>query len=60
MVRIVRTALIMLLPVLVSIYTISFGRYNWRQGNKLGAVGVFGLAVGSVAVPLLVIILKQQ
>ena len=55
-----RTALIMLLPVLVSIYTISFGRYNWRQGNKLGAVGVFGLAVGSVAVPLLVIILKQQ
>ena len=55
----VRTVLIMLLPVIVSIYTISFGRYNWRQGNKLGAVGVYGLALGSVAVPLMVIILKQ-
>lgn len=54
-----RIALIMLLPIMVSIYTISFGRHNWRQGNKLGAVGVYGLALGAVAVPLIVAIMKQ-
>ncbi|HEX3015602.1 MAG TPA: hypothetical protein VHQ46_04400 [Desulfobacteria bacterium] len=54
-----RIAFIMLIPLLVAVYTVSFGRYTWRTGNRLGAIGVYLLAMGSVSVPLLVLIIKQ-
>jgi hypothetical protein len=51
--------LIMMIPLLVATYTISFGMYNWRSGNKLGAIGVYFLASCSVLVPFLVILMKN-
>jgi hypothetical protein len=51
--------LIMMIPLLVATYTISFGMYNWRSGNKLGALGVYFLASCSVLVPFLVILMKN-
>ncbi|MDA8442668.1 MAG: hypothetical protein M0Z55_09890 [Peptococcaceae bacterium] len=51
--------LIMLLPVFTAMYTLSFGLYNWRQGNKSGAVGIYILACSCVGFPFLVMLLKQ-
>lgn len=54
-----RIALIMTIPLLVSFYTTSFGIYNWRQGNKIGAIGVYLLAFSAVGIPFVVLIAKQ-
>lgn len=45
----------MLVPVLVAIYTWNYGRWAWKHGLHIGAVGLFLLAVATVGVPGLVI-----
>mgnify|MGYP001281002462 FL=1 len=42
-------------PVAVAIYTASFGLWLLRHGNTRGAVGVFILAICSVAAPLVLL-----
>lgn len=36
----------------VGIYTINFGRWIWRQNNKTGAIGVWGIAMLATVLPL--------
>lgn len=36
-------------------YTLSFGKYNWDQGNKLAAAGAFLMGLLTLAVPALTI-----
>ncbi len=46
----------MVIPVLVSIYTVNYGRWAWYTKNYRGAVGLFTLAALCTLVPALVII----
>jgi len=46
----------MIVPVLVSIYTINYGRWAWHTKNYRGAVGLFSLAGLCTVVPSLVIL----
>lgn len=41
----------MLVPVLVAVYTVNYGRWAWKQNLRLGAVGLFLLAALTVAAP---------
>ena len=45
-------------PVAVAIYTASFGLWLLRHKNVRGAVGVFILAAGCIAVPLLLLLVS--
>ncbi|MEW6523799.1 MAG: hypothetical protein AB1445_09565 [Bacillota bacterium] len=38
-------------PLLVSIYTLNFGRWLGRRGYRRGALGVYLLAILALAVP---------
>lgn len=55
----IRLIVAMILPIFAAVYTFSFGIYNWRQGNKLGGIGVIFLALGSVCIPLLMLLIKN-
>ncbi|MGQ9498345.1 MAG: hypothetical protein ACUVRC_04230 [Desulfotomaculales bacterium] len=45
---------IMAAVVLVAVYTVSYGFWAWKQGNRRGAVGTFFLALAVAAAPVLV------
>jgi len=59
LIKMLKTALIMVIPIMVGIHTFSFGLYNWRQGNKVGAAGVYFLALSAVGIPFVVLMLQQ-
>lgn len=42
----------------VFIYTISFGRWNWKKKNKLGAVMIYLLAVLMIMLPVYTVYFK--
>jgi hypothetical protein len=42
---------ILLIPVLVSVYTVSYGVWTWKNKNRLGAVMIFVLALTVTALP---------
>jgi hypothetical protein len=46
-------------PLLVSIYTINFGRWLLKQENKFGGICTIAFAVIVFVVPLLVYMSKQ-
>lgn len=48
----------MLVPLLTAIYTVNYGRWAGRRGNRRGAWGLYVLAVLTVAVPLVVLLLR--
>jgi hypothetical protein len=48
-------ALTMLVPVLVAIYTFNYGRWAWQNKLRRGGVGLYFLALLTVAVPGLVV-----
>ncbi len=52
-----RTALIMIFPALVALYTLNFGRWLEEKNYRRGAVGMYVLAIVTVAVPLMILIL---
>jgi len=43
--------MLMLVPLLVSIYTFNFGRWLARRGYRWGALGVYLLALLTLVVP---------
>lgn len=43
----------------VFLYTISFGSWNWKKKNKLGAVVVYILAVATIGLPLYTIFFRN-
>jgi len=45
----------MLVPVLAAVYTANYARWAWRERYRLGAVGLFLLALLTVLVPTLVL-----
>lgn len=46
----------MIVPVLISIYTVNFGRWAWHTKNYRGAIGLFILAGLSTLVPFWLIL----
>lgn len=40
-------------PFLVAVYTINYARWAWGKGIRGGAVGLYALALLTVALPLL-------
>jgi len=51
--------LVMLVPVSVAIYTISFGIWAWRNGHRRGAVGVMVIAALVLVLPVLALCLLR-
>ena len=49
---------VMTVPVVVAIYTISFGRQLLKSGNTRGAIGVFIVAAVCVMAPLALLMLR--
>lgn len=47
--------LALLIPLGIAIYTVNYGRWAWRQKLRLGAIGLYLLAILSVAVPAMVL-----
>ncbi|MCR4401876.1 MAG: hypothetical protein NUW12_03720 [Firmicutes bacterium] len=48
----------MSVPIVVALYTLSFGLWLWRRKNVRGAVGVFLLAACCLAVPLFLLMVR--
>lgn len=44
--------LVLLIVIVVSMRTISYGLWNWRSNNKLGAIAVFLICMISIALPV--------
>lgn len=42
--------IVALIPIIVSYYTITYGVWVWRKGNKPGGAGVLALAALTLAV----------
>lgn len=49
----------LMVPVLVGIYTVNYGRWAWRQGLRFGAVMLMLLSLITVALPAYVLWLVQ-
>lgn len=49
----------LLIPVLISIYTLNYSRWAWRHQLRRGALGLAVLAVSTVAVPVYVMWLNR-
>ena len=45
-------AILIMMPLLVSIYTLNFGRWLARRGYGWGALGVYFLALLTLALPV--------
>lgn len=45
-----------LIVLWATLYTINFGRWAWRQGERKGAAGIWLLALALVVVPLWVLL----
>lgn len=48
-----------IISVWVALYTFNFGRWAWQKKNYRGAIGLFILALISVAMPLGLLFLKS-
>lgn len=53
--RAITLAMILLPTVLVAIYTFNYGLWAWHRKLRFGAMGLYLLAVLTVAVPVLVL-----
>ncbi|MFZ5648875.1 MAG: hypothetical protein ACOY30_14790 [Bacillota bacterium] len=49
---------LMLVPLLVSYYTVTYGIWAWRKGNRSGGTGVFVLAALTIAVSIYAIFIR--
>lgn len=49
--RLLNVGVVLVIPLLVAIYTWNYGRWAWRQRLRLGAVGLYLLAVITAVVP---------
>ena len=49
----------LILPALIAIYTLNYGRWAWRRQIRRGAIGLTFLAVSAVALPAYVIWLNR-
>ncbi|HPU45589.1 MAG: hypothetical protein GXX04_02505 [Clostridiaceae bacterium] len=43
----------------VAVYTVSYGVWTWKKGNRFGAIMVFLVAVLTVALPVYILIFKE-
>jgi hypothetical protein len=50
--------ILMIIPTLVAIYTVNFGRWLAKEGNIRGAIGVFIVAAICIIAPLALLILR--
>ncbi|MFZ5815089.1 MAG: hypothetical protein ACOY93_07270 [Bacillota bacterium] len=50
---------VLVIPLLAAIYTWNYGRWAWRQKLRLGGVGLYLLALLTVAVPLMVLLYNE-
>lgn len=49
----------MIMPVLIALYTVNYGRWAWGQGLRRGAVGLFLLAAATALTPLAWLLFNQ-
>lgn len=46
----------LLVPLAVALYTWNYGRWAWRHKLRLGGIGLFLLALTTIAVPVMVLL----
>lgn len=47
--------IVMILPLFVSMYLLSFAKYNWNQKNKKAAIGSVIIAIAAFVMPLFIL-----
>ncbi len=47
--------IVMILPLFVSIYLLSFAKYNWNSKNKKAAIGSVIIAIAAFVMPLFIL-----
>ncbi len=52
-------AVSLLIPVLVAVYTVNYGRWAWKRKLRRGAIGLYLLAAATVGIPGFVYWLNQ-
>ena len=49
---------VILFLIVLSIYPLSYAKYNWNKENKLGAIGVILLVIAAVVFPSMILLLR--
>lgn len=49
---------IILFLLVISMYPLSYAKYNWNEGNKLGAIGTIILAAAAIAIPSMMLFFR--
>jgi len=44
--------------IILSIYPLSYAKYNWDRKNRLGAAGTILLAISAVVVPSILLLFR--
>ncbi|HPM00037.1 MAG TPA: hypothetical protein PLS45_09150 [Bacillota bacterium] len=52
------TYIVILFLIILSIYPLSYAKYNWDRKNKLGAIGTIILAMAAIAVPSILLLFR--
>jgi len=50
--------IIMLFLIIISIYPLSYAKYNWDRKNKLVAIGTIILTMAAIAVPSILLLFR--
>ncbi len=51
--------LVIIIVIVVSVRAMSYGIWNWRSNNKLGAVAVFLISLLTIALPIYMTFFKE-
>jgi len=52
------TYIVILFLIILSIYPLSYAKYNWDRENKLGAIGTIILAMAAITVPSILLLFR--
>ncbi|HZJ83018.1 MAG TPA: hypothetical protein VFD57_04320 [Clostridia bacterium] len=47
--------IMLILPLCVSAYLLSFAKYNWDRRNKMAAIGAALIAVAAIVMPFFIL-----
>ncbi len=50
--------ILILFILIMALYPLSYAKYNWKNKNKFGAVGMILLILASIVVPVILIFIR--
>ncbi|MFZ5644027.1 MAG: hypothetical protein ACOY46_10590 [Bacillota bacterium] len=51
--------LLLLVPLIISYYTFTYGLWAWRNGNRRGGAGVYCLAAFTLAISVYALFIRK-